>query len=94
MRYSSSTGGGDRGSVMWRSVEWARWVLNDRNPCRYCWEWGHWVNDCHLKKACKPPLGDPRHLNPNYCLKKSANCHPACSTIRECLVLIVLEETW
>ncbi|KNZ53730.1 hypothetical protein VP01_3153g3 [Puccinia sorghi] len=71
MRYSSSTGGGDRGSVMWRSVEWARWVLNDRNPCRYCWEWGHWVNDCHLKKACKPPLGDPRHLNPNYRLKKT-----------------------
>ncbi|KNZ44906.1 hypothetical protein VP01_8704g2, partial [Puccinia sorghi] len=28
-------------------------------------------------KAPKPPLGDPRHLNPNYRLRKSANCHPA-----------------
>ncbi|KNZ44114.1 uncharacterized protein VP01_94g1 [Puccinia sorghi] len=49
----------------------------DLNPCRYCWEWGHWVSDCQLKKARKLPLGDPRRFNLNARLKKSANCHPA-----------------
>ncbi|KNZ49063.1 hypothetical protein VP01_5233g1 [Puccinia sorghi] len=45
--------------------------------CRYCWEWGHWVSDCPLKKAGKGPLGDPRRFNQNARLRKSLVCHPA-----------------
>ncbi|KNZ58671.1 uncharacterized protein VP01_187g4 [Puccinia sorghi] len=77
VRYLGNKGGGNCGSVMWRSAEWARRVLSERNPCQYCWEWGHWISECHLKKAQKTSLGNPLRSNPGIHLKKSANCHPA-----------------
>jgi hypothetical protein len=68
---------GDPNLAMWRHDAWARRVLNNKHPCRYCYEWGHWVADCPLYKARKPPLGDPRLANPNFKLRKSAVCHLA-----------------
>lgn len=62
---------------MWRHDAWARRVLNDKHPCRYCYKWGHWVANCPLYKAQKLPLGDPRLANPNFKRRKSAVCHPA-----------------
>jgi hypothetical protein len=59
-----------------KSKSWARRVLKEANPCRWCYEWGHWVKDCLLKKQKKPPVVDPRLQNPNFCLKKSSVCHP------------------
>ncbi|OAV85054.1 hypothetical protein PTTG_30832, partial [Puccinia triticina 1-1 BBBD Race 1] len=65
--------GGDQSqSMVGKSDAWARRVLTEKNPCRYCYEWGHWMNDCPLKKNQEPPVGDPRLRNPNARLKKSA----------------------
>ncbi|KNZ50193.1 uncharacterized protein VP01_4550g1 [Puccinia sorghi] len=59
--------------LWWRSADWAC----RGSPCPYCWEWGHWVADCLVKKARKLPIVDPRLMNPKFRLKKSSNCHPA-----------------
>ncbi|KNZ54410.1 hypothetical protein VP01_2955g2 [Puccinia sorghi] len=59
--------------MMWRSVAWARRVLNKNNPCRYCWEWVHWVGDCHfiqVNETC---------FNESYCcVYRSVFCEASC----------------
>ena len=74
---SGRSGGRESQTMEGKSATWARRVLNEKNPCCYCFEWGHWMNNCPLKKERKPPVGDPRLLNPNVRLKRSAVCHPA-----------------
>jgi hypothetical protein len=74
-----STGGGQksgRKTMEGKSNTWARRVLTEANPCCWCYEWGHWVEDCPLKKQKKPPVADPRLQNPGFCLKQLAVCHP------------------
>ena len=61
---------------MWRPNSWARRVLGEKVPCRYCYKWGHWVANCPLYKAKKPLVGDPRLANPNFKIHKSSLCHP------------------
>lgn len=46
-------------TFMNRSKEWSPASLNSRNPCTWCFEWGHWALDCPRKKARLPALADP-----------------------------------
>ncbi|MBW0538884.1 hypothetical protein O181_078599, partial [Austropuccinia psidii MF-1] len=63
-----------------QSESWAKYHLSPRYPCLHCFEWGHWVQDCHRKKAGFPAVEDPRIKNPNITLKKSAVVsHPCLS---------------
>ncbi|MBW0547046.1 hypothetical protein O181_086761, partial [Austropuccinia psidii MF-1] len=65
-----------------QSESWAKYHLSPRYPCLHCFEWGHWVQDCHRKKAGLPAVEDPRIKNPNITLKKSAVVsHPCLSGV-------------
>ena len=60
-----------------KSNLWARQVITEANPCQWCYKWGHWVEDCPLKKQKKLPVIDPRLQNPGYWLKRSSIGHLA-----------------
>lgn len=63
-------------SVMNKNNQWAKANLTWKNPCLYCYDWGHWPGDCPQRHQKLPPLGDPRRFNPQARLKKSTVCHP------------------
>lgn len=64
-------------SMMTKSITWAKANLTWRNPCVYCYDWGHWIGDCPRKEQKLPPLADPRRFYPQTRLKLSPVCHAA-----------------
>ncbi|MBW0534724.1 hypothetical protein O181_074439 [Austropuccinia psidii MF-1] len=65
-----------------RSKEWILRNITPDKPCFWCFEWGHWKQDCPIQLAGKPKCADPRLKNPGLKLKKSAFLsHPALAKV-------------
>ncbi|MBW0550007.1 hypothetical protein O181_089722 [Austropuccinia psidii MF-1] len=65
-----------------RSEDWILRNITPDKPCFWCFEWGHWKQDCPIRLAGKPRCSDPRISHPGTKLKKSSFLsHPALAKV-------------
>ncbi|MBW0531057.1 hypothetical protein O181_070772, partial [Austropuccinia psidii MF-1] len=65
-----------------RREEWILKHISQDKPCFWCFEWGHWKQDCPVRLAGKPKQADPRLKDLAIKIKKSSFLsHPALAKV-------------